>query len=541
MRLTVLALLLVLPASAQGQDFPRRMMVVHVGRPLYLKPLTSRAADGPDRVREATGRLAAALRVQEGGGKKASPQFFVLTDSEAKPAALPTRAVVMGAVKSFCETSRAQDRVVLVFAGHAFEKDGKAFVAPLEGDPADGESLVAVAEVYAMLSESKAAQKVVVWDLCRRDPTRAPVRPDGGPMTEKLAKALADAPAGVQVVLPCGPGEFALEYAEPRGAARLFAGSALLDALRQAFEDRANDHAPAPGDPVPIDAVFPEVVRYVASAAKAYGVTQTPRLIGARPAKLAAPDPKEAPARPSTLPTPKGEAAAEAASILEELALPPVGPADAGESSVPAELFGGQVLAPYAADVPVAEVLKSAEKYELRVAVLRALQAVRDSAEPDPRAPGPVVTVAAPVTEKVKRAVLAAQGPVALAITRLEGELENLTGVAELRAKETRRWKAHYDFALAQVRLRLAVLNEYNLALGHVRTETLPDLPEGVRGWRLAPSARMQSRKDVRDLAAEAAAGFRSLAKENGGTPWEVLARRALLTPPGLRWEPAGK
>ena len=545
MRVTLLlfAVAVVAPNQARGEDLPRRMLVVHVGNPLYLNTLTSKARDGPDRVRDASDRLAEVLRVPTG---KANNQLVILSDTlPAQSDRIATRAGIIALVRSFCETSRAQDRVLLYFAGHVFEKDGKAFFAPLEGDPNDFSTLVPVAELYEMLKKCRATQAVVVWDVCRRNPTRPRLRPDSPVMTEPLAKALSAAPPGVQVVLPCAPGEFALEYSEPKGDARLFAGSALHDAFRQAIEDRAVRKKPDPNDPIPVAEVFAEIERYVASAAKAYGVKQTPKLVGKQPAQLVALDPKEEPAV-----YPKGLSAvaqvprAELETILNELDLPPILGGDAlrlADLNL-ATLVTRDALKPYEPDVSIDDILKNAAKYKLRVAVLRALQTIRDTSLPaDPCAAKPPTAIAAPITERSKKAVLDAQGPIALALAKLEGELEALTLLADLRDKEPKRWRAHYDYALAQVRLRLAVLNEYNLALGHVRTETLPELSDGSRGWQLAFVEKMQSKKPIRDLAAAATEGFKTLAAENKGTPWEILAKRALLTPPGLKWEPIGK
>jgi hypothetical protein len=539
--LLLLAVAVLAPSQAQGQDFPRRMLVVHVGNPLYLNPLTSQARDGPDRVRDSADRLAEALRVPAG---RTNNQVVILSDSLLSQSdRVASRAGIVALVRSFCETSRAQDRVLLFFAGHMFEKDGKAFFAPVEGDPSDTSSLISVADLYETVKACKATQKLVVWDVCRRNPARPRVRPDSGPMTETLAKALATAPPGVQVVLPCAPGEFALEYSEPKGDARLFAGSALHDALRQAFEDNAARKKPGPNDSIPVAEVFPEVEKYVASAAKAYGVKQTPKLVGKPPEQLAPFDAKEAPAV-AAMNLPVGDATTlrQVSDIVSELALPPILGGPTEEIPGLSILFGPEALKAYAPDAGIDEILKNAERYKLRVAVLRALQTIRDTSfSVDLRAAKPPTAIAAPITERSKKLVLDAQGPIALALAKLEGELEALTQLANLRDKEPKRWRAHYDYALAQVRLRLAVLNEYNLALGNVRTETLPELPNGSRGWQLAHVERMQSKQPIRDLAAAALEGFKSLASETKRTPWEVLAKRVLLTPPGLKWEPMGK
>jgi hypothetical protein len=204
--------------------------------------------------------------------------------------------------------------------------------------------------------------------------------------------------------------------------------------------------------------------------------------------------------------------------------------------------FDPVILKPYLPDVSIDDVLRDVEKYALRAAVLRALQTIRDTMRAaGPRDPKAITAVAAPLTAQVKKTILDAQAPSAVALTKLDDELASLRAVEKLRAREPKRWQAHYDFTVAQVQFRLALLNEYNLALGHVRTETLPDLPDGSSGWRLVHSDRMLSRKDVQELATAARSSFQTAATRYKGTPWEVLAKRAMLTPPGLRWEPVGK
>src|SRR5436309_1752093 len=80
-----------------------------------------------------------------------------------------------------------------------------------------------------------------------------------------------------------------------------------------------------------------------------------------------------------------------------------------------------------------------------------------------------------------------------------------------------RRWQAHYDYALAQLQCRLAFLNEYDLALGNVRTDVLPDLDaaKGHNGFRLVPAEKMRSRKDVAQLAEDAHERFAKVAADH--------------------------
>jgi hypothetical protein len=82
------------------------------------------------------------------------------------------------------------------------------------------------------------------------------------------------------------------------------------------------------------------------------------------------------------------------------------------------------------------------------------------------------------------------------------------------------------------------MLSEYNRALAHVKTESLPDLPADAIGWRLVSSAKLAGKRDVQKLFADANEGFAQMALAYKGTPWEVLAKRSLATLPAARWEP---
>ena len=516
------ALTLTGAAGAQdpkGAAFPRRLLFVQVADYLYLNPLTPAP-------REAVTKLAAGLRVP---AARDNDQLFVLSDAVAD-SPLPTKEVLAKVLDGFCTTTRAQDRVVLYFGAHAVEKDGKAFVVPIDGDPADPAGLLPVADVYSKLKNLKASQTVVIWDVCRHNPERVRGRRDPGPMTPELFKALTAAPEGVQVLVSCSPGERAAELFAPRGATAL-PGSVYLDALRQATaDDRAANPKAAPGGPIPVESLHMAAVKAVAAVTK----TQTPALAGKPVAPPAEYDPKEAAAKRFELPA-APKPLPEAKAIFDELALPPFADGGAAPARLP---FAATALKDYAADVSADEVLKNAEKYPLRAATLRALQGVRTHWPLGGKEQAAVAALTAPVTDRTKQAVTKAQEAVAVALIGLELELERLEGVADRRDKETKRWRANHDLALAEVRLRVVVLNEYSRALGRVKTEALPDLPAGATGWRLVPSARIEGKRDVRALLAAADEGFATLAAEHKGTPWEVLARREKFTALGLEWKP---
>ncbi len=540
MRSVFLAVVVVLfvPVAATADDLPRRMLLVHVGDPLYLNPLATQAPGGPDRVRHTAVRLAVALGVPT---HPTRGQLFVLSGQTTSPNdPLPFKSVVAAAMRNFCESSRAQDRLVLIFSGHVVEVDGKAYFVPLEGDPTEPATLVPVADVYEQFGKCKATQKVIIWDVCRRNPEVVAIRPTTVPLSAKLASALAEVPAGIQVVLPCSPAESAIEYTVPRGDAGLYAGSALLESLRKAAEVRLAQHPHTPADAIPIAEIMPVTQKYVASAATAFDTKQTPKLFGGVPVKLVAPDPREAPARRVEFPAFKVVQSADVLAILEELALPSLGQ-QAKVETLPPLPFDEARLKRYASDVTLEQVRKNPEKYKLRMAVLRALQQLRDT---DPRASGnpqPPAEITAPITEAQKKLVLAALDPIAHAIAILELEQDALEDVQHLRPTETNRWQAHYDYTRSQLQLRLAALNEYNYRLAQVRTDSLPMLPAGSRGWQLVPTDTSRSRKDVQLMANQAIMALKYVITANPGTPWEVLAKRALLTPPGLKWEPISR
>ncbi len=522
-----LALASLLSAQDPKAPAPRRALFVHVGGYLYMNPLTSTSPTGADRVRGAADRFATGFRIPTA---KDNDQLFILADTLPTDSRLPTKDTLAKAIDGFCTTTREQDRVVLYFGMHAVEKDGKAYLVPIDGDPDAPDTLFPLADVYAKLKDLKAAQKIVIWDVCRHNPERIRTRRDAGPMSEALFKALTNPPEGVEVIVTCSPGERALEYSMPRGPTGMFAGSAYLDALRHATADLPAKVAP--GDPIVIAELHKTAAKSVAALSK-----QTPALAGTAPKQPAAYDAKTTPAkRFEWAVLPKD---ADVKSILDELTLPPLLDDDTGPvARLP---FLEDALKNYASDVSPDEILKNMEKYPLRVATLRAIQTVRDVwplGAKEPKEAKGLPVLLAPVTERAKKGYSDAQQPLALALVKLELELETLESAAPHRAKETKRWQAHYDYTVSEMRLRLVVLNEYNLLLARVRTETLPELPADSPGWRLAPTENLMSRRDVKEQLASAQEGFAKVAADYKGTPWEVLAKRERALVPGLRWEP---
>jgi len=232
---------------------------------------------------------------------------------------------------------------------------------------------------------------------------------------------------------------------------------------------------------------------------------------------------------------------ADVKAILDEVALPPLpfGPATLAAPQFP---FTAERLKHYGPDGTIEEILKNREKYPLRVAILDSLTILRKAPVPG-HAKGllPISQVDVPVSEKFKRTVAKTQDVVAVLAAELEVQVELLVELRRLRADEPRRWQAHYDYTLAQLRRRLALVHEYNKALGDIRTESMPNLPEGSPGWHLVPTAKLHSRLDVKKVLQQAMDDFTTITNEYKGTPWEALAARELLSLPGLTWQPIVK
>lgn len=244
---------------------------------------------------------------------------------------------------------------------------------------------------------------------------------------------------------------------------------------------------------------------------------------------------------------------AEVSALVREMELPPTRP---GEKLPPLDQlpYAAAALKGYDDPVTAEEVRKNRGRHPLKAEVLDAFDTVREVwTTPPPAAPpkkkdGPpppnptlfVSTLRSPVGEPDKKRVLESQLFPARAIPKLELVLARLEAVAPLRAKQSKKWQAHYDYALAETQSRLAFIHEYDLLLGHVRTDNLPplDAKAGHNGWRIVPSEKLVSKREVRELAEAARKLFADVAANHKGTPWAAAALRETAAPIGLKWEP---
>ena len=289
------------PVPAGTGAFPRRMLAISIHSYLYANPLhngdTGFAVDENRRTGTdaAVRRLAERWRVPKDqlyhltdapvlGEKKAEPARAQPDDTKKgrvkgaeitappEPAkriakSLPLRSVIEGTITQFLDTSRAQDRIVFLFCGHAMEKKGKTYLVPLEGDLDEVESLIPLDWLYEKLGACKAQEKVVIFDVCRFHPERGLERPSPGPMTEALEAALHNSPDGVTVITSCSRGEQSIEldyyntqlsFDTPgvKGTGVDLHGSFFLSMLHAASIAGAlspDKKLPAPGDELPVE------------------------------------------------------------------------------------------------------------------------------------------------------------------------------------------------------------------------------------------------------------------------------------------------
>lgn len=548
--------------SAEEPGFPRRMCAICVTNYLYANPLQY-GSFAQQNERDRRDFYAIANRLAN-GWKIPEDQRYFITDGPLKKnkideTHLPLKSVIEGSLSTFLKTSRTQDRLVILFSGHAVEKDGQAYLVPLEGELDDIATLIPLKNFYAQLEKCPAQEKLVIFDVCRFDPGRGIERPIFGKMTPALEKALHDCPASTTVLSSCSAGQFAYEYefwqAHVPGLYRLeYSGSVFLslflaaDLKRAALSKGPNgDHKPE--EPLPIGRLADYLKEVVPLAIKDLEKQeQTPKLTS-KPGEPVEFDPKEAlPKRFELTAAPATAKREQVASMFREMRLPPIRAlisSDAKElmlsSSFP---FPEEQLKPYYDDNgPTFEQIRTTpEKFEenfpLRVAVVKAafaMSAMRQEYRELPE------EIRVPINEQYKKRVTQVfQKYVAARYEQLGEVRELLADAAKHVDKEkSKRWLAHFDYMHAQVRIRLAYLNEYNVALAKVKLEDLPKLEARHKGWKLATTEKMSSPALVRRMADDGVKLLEKVAKDHPNTPWAVLAKSQRHLTLGLEWLPS--
>lgn len=531
-------------AEIAARRFPRRLLAVSITKYLYCNPLTGATEQNPDPVTVAARRLAYQWRVPTDAD---NDQLFVFTDTGAKARPL-LKGTVRGAVEQFCATSRPQDRIAIYFGGHATVLDGKAYLVPADGDLTDAASLYPLADFYKAIQTGPAQATAVIFDVCRVNEYGDRQRPGSEPMSAELEKALLAAPTGVEVVLTCAAGQNALDLRSPPDAAD--GGSLFLSATTYlAATGRVKPPAdPAPADPLPVGpwtAAAGDRMKMVAESVGLPG--PTPRQAGADAGEaVAADDTAPPPGRVDVPPPPVGMPVAEVTKLTARInALPPYrgtpGPDDAVDALAP---YPADIMKDYRPDgVTDAQILQDPDTYPIRSAAIKALEVIkREWKSGGDGADGLRSELTGATGEALKKQILREQ----MTPARIELDLETALTAAEkvadqLPAEKSKYWRVTYQYAVAQLKARLAFMSEYNLALGNIRTDTLPtpDPKKGEARLVLVSTEKMKSKKEVKELAEEARELFGQIAAEHKGTPWAVQAKRHQVIALGLEWKPS--
>ena len=542
------------PVKVAGPVFPRRLLAIFPSQYLYANRVSPGTFDRS---------FASLLQKLSYGFHIDTSQMLVLSDeatetssigsktdkNKPKPALavasftkiLPTRALVEKACAEFLTTSRPQDRVLILFIGHIVTLDDKNFLAGLDGDLSDKSTLISLDWLYEKLAQCKARQKVLVVDTCRLDPGRGIDRPASGPMSAALAGALEKPPAGVEVWAPCHAEQYSFE---------VDGQSVFLEKLCEALESGSWVAGDKPENELPLSAIRETVqAKLNKELSKSLKVKQATLWAGKPPEQAAGYDAQESVPEPMKLTEaqPPGPPADPKAvrQILSELKLPPIQASLADEEKLDidgAVYFARDKLTPYLPDYQsLDEIRRQAAKFPLRVAVLDTLKFLENEFGAGRTSGALRQFYPAAGDQDAKNRILTEQKKPAQVLLRLQEQRAKLEKAGEAREEEkSKRWQANFDYTLAELLARIAFMEEYNLMLGRIRKDELPELEKGVdEGWRLVPREKVQSPKDVRDLATQSHKLFVKVAKDHAGTPWEVLARRAAGASLGLQWQPA--
>ena len=534
---------------AAAVPFPRRLLAISANNYLYANPISSGSVDD-EFGRPAEDRPGASRNLHNTFQRFAeflhiSPaQFVEVSDSAPKEIAQPPlKPVIEKTVTAFLSGCRKQDRIIVLFIGHAIEMGEESFLVPIEGELTAKETLIPLFWLYDQLARCKAQQKVLIMDVCRYNPSRGLERPAAGPMGEKLDAALKNPPAGVIVWSACVAGQYSYEADIELPDRKLYTNGLFMNALYERIgPSKINPGIQQPDSPLPLDVLAQgnEVGKEEkkskglfrgteAKAAELLEVRQTPRQSGLGTGENIPYDPNEPLPEKLALQMPappEGGAASRelVRKILEDIEAKM---AKEGEMSLKAEtlpIFSAPRLAEYADDGKMTpfreEILKGAGLLKKHARALKYdFMGTADN----------------PVS---KQFILNEQKDPARVLGELMGELETLKELgAERDEEKSKRWQANFDYVVARLEARIAAVFEYNYMLGQIRKDALPKREPKHLGFRLASQEKVQN-PDAKKMAADSKKIFTKLAKEHQGTPWEVLAKRQSLNALGLEWKP---
>jgi hypothetical protein len=513
------------PPIRSASTFPRRALVVSVNNYLYLNPINyGLPGPGARNVHALLDRFTTGLRIPR-------EQIAELSDAaprgQARP---PVKAVIQRAIGDFLDTSRPQDRIILLMIAHTVEIDDEPYLVPLDGDLETKPALISLTWIYERLGKCPARQKVFILDTCRFDPTRGQERPGSGALGSKLDAKLMAPPPGVEVWTACQAGQRSYEFdSSTNGNVN---GGLFVDCLYQALARGIEGTIQRPEEPILLKPLVEKVNARMKGELAQLKLEQVSRLAGQEAEDGAAYDPKQPPPPKLVIQGPdrgKDDIASieQVASILKDVDVPPLKMARDDMLIRPESMppFSTKVLDLYKPDgetTPFREAVQKARKTLHAQLKGKRLQEEWQKMGDDNR----------------HKAFLKEyqEKEVARTIRELEEAFDDLKQAGKDRKEEkSKRWQANYDYVYARLAAQIAYLYEYDSALGEMRK----DLPEpGPNGWRLASQKKLQGDPAGRKLANESAKLLDKIAKDHAGTPWEVLAKRDRLSNLGLKWQP---
>ncbi|MCS6977550.1 MAG: caspase family protein [Gemmatales bacterium] len=512
--------------------YPGRALLVGIRNYLYANPLNPGYRPDNSLTRDPLGLHHLKKALIE--GMRFDPaQVKELSDvAEEKPVS-PLKPNVQATIRVFLEDSRPQDRVVLVFVGHAVEVEEQGYLVPLEGEFTKKDDLIPVSWLYEQLDKCKAHRKLLILDICHLDPEQGLSRSGGEKLGEKLAAQLRKVPDGVQVWLSCSSGEHSYEFASSG-----FIGSVFMHFLHSYARDLADpkkrrEIEKQPGfseESLPLLFFAPQVNNEVTKYVKdRWNAVQTPKVLGVA---MKAPDvDSDAPPPPPVkIVEPLGSEPLADPRVVDEI-IHELGIVEAGSQSLPP--FFAKALEPYL--TPLDRDLDP-EKHPLRQVTLDTINKLLDI---DKRFNAEKSIKAEANDAQFKASIERKQQQPARLNQELEEIMEAMEKAAADRDKDTKRWQAHFDYVFSQMLARRIAIMEYNFVLGNKLRKDSPIImnPQN-NGWLIVPTERLQQ-KDTRTWEKQRQEILDRIIKEHPGTPWEVLARRDKSTYLGLTLQEA--
>jgi hypothetical protein len=530
-----------MPPGPPSDPFPRRALIVSVHDYLYANPVMP-GGDGENAVAELIPALQRGLNVPP-------DQIYHVSDAAGKNPLPPFKSVIERAVVNFLKTSRDQDRVLLVFIGHATEIHGESYLVPLEGDLSDPATLIPLWWVYEQLEGCKARQKILVLDGNRSNAAQGRVRPTPGEMGARFEAALKAPPAGVEVWSACSAKQFSHEFdGAPLGV--------FLDNVRQVL---LRDDTSSGNDPdalIPLESLQAAVRKSMDAVLVKRRASQKAFVAGAAMAKGAPYDPDAPRPQEPDFPVVKPPTQQAVQGIFGEVSMPAVnGPTDRRFGLILSSLpFDPKALKAYQGAPPedsrLVQAIRKARltlwlasptltvhaPSELRAGItaLRHKQILRDThllLRGKYLAPG-----SASAEIQFKKTVFEDSKELGRVAAVLEDAYSELREAEDELEKAPPRWQANYLYVKARVQTQLVYLEESAGLLGNMRKELPLRDPALHTGWRMASVGEPPRDGAAKKFHKQAMNDYSNLAKRYQGTPWAVLGKREGLTVLGLDW-----